>query len=183
MTVSSSSSISAALCHRAFEALPHFSALGEADCAALAPLLAVCEFAAGSTLFYEDDESDAAYFLISGSVEIFKSNAAGRKLPLLVLREGGLFGEIGLLIGERRTATARSLGAVQTLMLSREAFDEGIRQGNQATLLLSLAFSRVLAQRLSATDEKLFDLFQYDVADALHEQLQLQTQLLTRWTV
>lgn len=171
----SSTLVAPDLCRRAFEALPHFSVLSENDCSALAPLLARREFAAGSTLFYEDDESDAAYFLLSGSVEIFKSNADGKKLPLLILRENGLFGEVGLLLGETRTATARALDNIQLLELSRAAFDQAIEGGDKTTLRLALAFSRVLAQRLSATDAKLFDLFQYDVADALHHQLQLQT--------
>ena len=175
MIASSGSEVAPALCRRAFEFLPHFSALSESDCSALAPLLTRREFAAGSTLFYEDDESDAAYFLLSGSVEIFKSNADGKKLPLLILRESGLFGEVGLLLGETRTATARALDNIQLLELSREAFEQAIAQAEKTTLRLALAFSRVLAQRLSATDAKLFDLFQYDVAHALHRQLQLQT--------
>lgn len=175
MTASTGPLVVPSLCHRAFESLPHFSALSETDCSALAPLLIFREFAAGSTLFYEDDESDAAFFLLSGSVEIFKSNASGKKLPLLMLRESGLFGEIGLLLGESRTATARALDNIQALELSRSAFDSAIEQGDKTTLQLALALARVLAQRLSATDAKLFDLFQYDVADALHRQLQLQT--------
>ncbi|PQV62761.1 Cyclic nucleotide-binding domain-containing protein [Abditibacterium utsteinense] len=183
MTASSGSPVTPALCRRVFGAVPHFSILSEPDCSALAPMLVLRQFAAGSTLFYEDDESDAAYFLLSGSVEIFKSSADSKKLPLLVLREGGLFGEMGLLLDEPRTATARSLDTVQVLSLGRAAFEGSVERGDQATLRLALAFSRLLAQRLSATDAKLFDLFQHDIGDALHEQMQLQTRLLVDWTV
>jgi hypothetical protein len=49
---------------------------------------------------------------------------------------------------------------------------------------LTLAIARVLALRLSFTDEKLFELFQNDRTDSLYGQLsELRTQLVTRWTV
>lgn len=163
--------------------MPHLSALSETDCAALSLLLRARDFLAGSTLFYEDDDSDAAFFLAAGAVEVFKSNPEGRKLPLVVLRDGGLLGEIGLLIGERRTATARALGPVTVLQLERATFDAALQRGEVAALRLSLALARVLAQRLTTTNEKLFDLFQNDVSGAMQRQLSdLQARLLTRWT-
>jgi CRP-like cAMP-binding protein len=169
-------------CRAAFEAIPHLANLSAADCGALAPLLTEREFPAGSTLFYEDDESDGAYFLASGAVEIFKSNPEGKKLPLVVLRDGGLIGEIGLLISEHRTATARALGSVRVLELSRNTFETEVQNGNVAALKLSLAFARILAQRLASTNEKMFELFQSDVSGEMHTHLSdLQTRLLTRW--
>lgn len=170
-------------CQSAFEAIPHLGSLSAADCADLAPLLSIHEFPAGTTLFYEDDEAGAAYFLASGAIEVFKSNPEGKKLPLVVLRDGGLLGEIGLLIGENRTATARALGNVVVLQLERATFDAALESGNMAAMRLSLAFARILAQRLTATNEKMFELFQSDALDALHSQLsELQARLLTRWT-
>lgn len=175
--------VSPEACHSAFEAIPHLASLSAADCADLAPLLSVHEFPAGSTLFYEDDESGAAYFLSSGAIEVFKSNPEGKKLPLVVLRDSGLLGEIGLLIGESRTATARALGHVVVFELERDTFNAALESGNMAAMRLSLAFARVLAQRLTATNEKMFELFQSDVSDQLHSQLsELQARLLTRWT-
>jgi CRP-like cAMP-binding protein len=170
-------------CHRALAAIPHLANLSLSDCQALAPLFCAREFPAGSTLFYEDDESNGAYFLVSGAVEVFKSSPEGRKLPLVVLRDSGLLGEIGLLIGERRTATARALSGVRVLELERTTFNDALEADNHAALRLSLAFARVLAQRLTTTNEKLFELFQNDVSDTLHRELSdLQSRLLTRWT-
>ncbi len=164
-------------CRRVLGDVAWLSHLGEGDFDALSPLLLAREYAAGATLFYEDDEGGAAYFLASGAVEVFKSNQSGKKMPLVVLRD------IGLLIGERRTATARALNAVRMLEMERAAFEKAIQDGNMAVLRLSLAFARVLAQRLTTTDEKLFELFQNDISDLLYRQLsELQSRLLTRWT-
>ncbi|RYG71733.1 Crp/Fnr family transcriptional regulator [bacterium] len=181
--VQSLAPVSVDACRAAFEAIPQLATLNVADCGALAPMLSEREFPAGSILFYEDDDSDAAYFLASGAIEIFKSNPEGKKLPLVVLRDGGLLGEIGLLISEHRTATARALGSVRVLELSRNTFEAEVQKGNPAALNLSLAFARILAQRLASTNEKMFELFQSDVSGEMHHQLsELQMRLLTRWT-
>ncbi|HEX8464810.1 MAG TPA: cyclic nucleotide-binding domain-containing protein [Abditibacterium sp.] len=170
-------------CRHAFSSIPHLSGLPDSDCLALSPLMCARDFPAGSNLFFEDDESDGAFFLVSGAVEVFKSSPEGRKLPLVVLRDGGLLGEIGLLVGERRTATVRALSGVRALELDRFTFNRAVETHNEAALRLSLALARVLAQRLTATNEKLFDLFRNDVSDTLHRQLSdMQTRLLTRWT-
>ncbi|HEX9997602.1 MAG TPA: cyclic nucleotide-binding domain-containing protein [Abditibacterium sp.] len=170
-------------CRSAFEAIPHLSKLSDDDCAALAPLLHQREFAAGSTLFYEDDDAGAAYFLVSGAIEIFKSNSDGKKLPLVVLRGSGVLGEIGLLLSDHRTATARTLGAAQVLELSREAFEAALAKGDLAAYRLSVAIARILAQRLALTNEKMFAAFQSDVSDTVQKQLsELQAHLASRWT-
>ena len=179
----SSGAVSPEECQQVLGALPWLKAFQSQTLAALAPLLQAHDYAPGATLFYEDDESDAAYFMASGAVEIFKSNQSGKKMPLVVLRDKGVLGEIGLLTGERRTATARALSAVRVLELPREGFEAALLNDHPAALRLSLAFARVLAQRLAVTDEKLFELFQNDVSDLLLKQLgELQSRLVMRWT-
>jgi CRP-like cAMP-binding protein len=168
---------------RVFRSIQAFASLSDEDIEALVPLLRVHDYQAGATLFYEDDEPSAVYFLASGAVEVFKSNQSGKKMPLVVLRDAGLLGEIGLLIGATRTATARALNACRVLELQKEPFEQALADGNLAAFRLSLAFARVLASRLVTTDQKLFELFQNDVSDLLYKQLsELQARLLTRWT-
>jgi len=167
---------------KVLSSIAQLSILSDEDFEALLQLFQSHDYSAGSTLFYEDDESDAVYFIASGAIEVFKSNQSGKKMPLVVLRDSGLLGEIGLLSGDRRTATARALNGVRVLELKRDAFEAALAEGNPSVYRLTLAFARVLAHRLSTTDEKLFELFQNDVSDLLFKQLsELQTRLLTRW--
>jgi CRP-like cAMP-binding protein len=170
-------------CRHIFQSIPAFAALTDEDIDALVPLLQAHDYPAGATLFYEDDEPNAAFFIASGAVEVFKSNQSGKKMPLVVLRDSGLLGEIGLLTGEVRTATARALNPVRVLELRKDAFEKALAEDNIPVYRLSLAFARVLSSRLVTTDEKLFELFQNDVSDLLYKQLsELQARLLTRWT-
>lgn len=160
---------SLAQCRRVLGSLPFLGDLQEADLAELAGLLRVKDFVAGSTIFYEDDDPDAVYFLESGAVEVFKSDGNGLKLPLAVLRDAGVVGEMGLLLNEPRTASARTLCSVRTLVMSNDAVNAALEAGSLPAYRLVLAFARVLSQRLAIVDHKLFEL-----CDRLHDHSPLQ---------
>jgi CRP-like cAMP-binding protein len=169
-----------ALC-QTFKDIPFLQNLCESDCESIAALMTPHELAPGEILFYEDDPSDSVYFLRSGAIEVFKASGTGRKLPLLVLRESGIIGEIGLLLNEPRTATARALSPVVVCRLASADFANAIDKGNRGALDLSLALAKVLASRLRATDAKLFELFESDVSEQLLQQLsQTRAKLLSR---
>lgn len=65
----------------------------------------------GELIFREGEESDYAYLIVSGNVEIFKRSERGTIL-LASLGEGELFGEMGLLSHEPRSASAAAEGPV-----------------------------------------------------------------------
>ena len=171
-------------CRRAISPIPFLRDLTVDDLRELAPLMQAREFTAGQTLFYEDDPPDAVFFIAAGAVEVFKSDSTGQKMPLLILREYGLLGEMGLLNTAPRTATARALTEVRVLAIDSQKFDAALQSGTMAAYHLVLAFSRVLSQRLSAMDQKLMLLFNHATPDARFRELdELRHRLLTSWIV
>ena len=62
--------------------------------------------AKGDILYLQGDEGDRLYLIVSGTVRISASSADGRELNLNSLGPGEVMGEIALLDGGRRTATA-----------------------------------------------------------------------------
>lgn len=171
-------------CRRVFSPIPFLSALSDDDLNALLPLLCVQTFAEGETIFHEDDASNGVCFVAEGTVEIFKSDINGHKLPLVVLSEYGVFGEMGLLSGAARTATARATTAGRLLCLTNDGFYEALDGGMLPAYRMVLAFARVLSQRLSSMDEKLFVLFNTEDGSArFHELDELRHRLLTSWIV
>src|SRR6266480_4910310 len=60
----------------------------------------------GTYLFYQGDESDDVFFLWTGRVEITTDSATGHRQLHTTLDHPQFFGELGLLGGIRRTATA-----------------------------------------------------------------------------
>lgn len=78
----------------------------------------------GDTLFHEGDPGDSVHLLAKGHVAIRLVSELGDTITLDVLAPGDSFGEQSLLTDEaRRTASAVAIGAVETLMLHRDAYE------------------------------------------------------------
>jgi CRP-like cAMP-binding protein len=73
-------------------------------------------FAGGEVIFTEGDTTSEMYVIRVGMVEISKQ-VGGHPIRLAVLDRGAFFGEMSLLEGLPRSATARAIGATQLLVL------------------------------------------------------------------
>lgn len=73
-------------------------------------------FEDGETIFREGEESSEMFVLRSGKVEILK-DVGGHQVRLAVLERGSFFGEMSLLEGLPRSATARAIGKAMLLVL------------------------------------------------------------------
>ncbi|KAJ3347590.1 hypothetical protein HDU83_001949 [Entophlyctis luteolus] len=70
----------------------------------LAMKITCLEFKAGQTIINVDEESDAIYFILSGSVEVVGSGG----IVHAEMDAGAFFGEVGVLLNIKRTATIRA---------------------------------------------------------------------------
>jgi len=81
-------------------------------------------FRRGEVIFHAGDPGDALFVLASGSVKIIVPAEDGVEPAILTtIRDGGFFGELALLDGGARSATAVAVGPVEALVLHRQAFD------------------------------------------------------------
>lgn len=78
----------------------------------------------GQLLFEKGAPADGLYAVEAGKVRISSVSETGKEIVLNVLAPGAVFGEIALLDGEPRTATARAVGPTRFLFISRDAFFE-----------------------------------------------------------
>jgi putative ABC transport system ATP-binding protein len=62
----------------------------------------------GEVLFEFGDSSDYAYVIEQGEVELYRPRAGGGEEPVAVFDTGKYFGEIGVLLGTPRSASARA---------------------------------------------------------------------------
>jgi CRP/FNR family transcriptional regulator, cyclic AMP receptor protein len=72
----------------------------------------------GAVIFQKGDPGDSMMAAIGGRVKICSHSVEGKELVLNINR-GGLFGQIALLDGERRTADAIALEETDLLVLER----------------------------------------------------------------
>jgi len=118
----------------------------------------------GATIFEQGDPADAIYAIVAGDgrVRIGAVDQNSKGLMVEVLRLGEIFGEIGVIDGGFRSASAVAEGRVQLAKIRKALFMETLG----ACPALGEALSRMIAQRLRRT----YELFQ----DATFETLEVR---------
>ncbi|MGY2048573.1 patatin-like phospholipase family protein [Methylobacterium sp. JK268] len=128
--------------------IPFLAPLDPAAAFALRERLEPIAVPGGQVLFEQDAPADALYALVSGAVGISaRDPVTGAMRPVARVRPPETVGEMALLSGEPRSATATVLRDSSLLRLSKRAFDD-LTARHPATMLY---FARLLAGRLRST--------------------------------
>ena len=133
--------------------LPLFADLTEDQLAQIAKRIQRRTFAFGITLFHQDMPGTMMYMIESGSVRVISIGRTGQELTLNVLGPGELFGELSLLDGQQRSATAITLAPTVAWLLSQADLKEFMHKYppvNQAMILILVERVRSIARRLEA---------------------------------
>jgi CRP/FNR family transcriptional regulator, cyclic AMP receptor protein len=90
------------------------------------------------------DPGECLYGILSGRVRIFSSAADGREILLNILEVGELFGEIAVLDGRERTASAAAMNEVDLLSIHRHHLLPYLKNNPELVLtMLSLLCERL----------------------------------------
>ena len=108
----------------ALATVPLFAGLDSDALDALGRTMRARRFKRGEVVFHQGDPGDALFVVTSGAVKITLPSEAGEEAILATLRPGDFFGELALLDGAPRSATAAALEPTDTLVLSRAGFRE-----------------------------------------------------------
>ena len=125
----------------ALAAIPFFGGLEPAALDRLAATMRARRFRRGEVIFHIGDPGDALLVIVSGEVKISLPSETGDEAILATLRPGDVFGELALLDGAPRSASATALGPTETVVLPRDRFRELIatEAGVRDALLASIA--------------------------------------------
>jgi len=98
-------------------------------------------FRRNEVIFHQGDIGDSLHIVASGALKIVLPSSEGDEAIIATLRPGDFFGELALLDGAPRSATATALEPTETFMLPRDAFLELLARdgGLRAALLQGLA--------------------------------------------
>ncbi len=110
-------------------------------------------FALGVTLFHQDMPGTMLYMIESGSVRVISIGRTGQELTLNVLGPGEIFGELSILDGQQRSATAITLAPTVVWLLSQadlRQFMADYPPVNQAMMQILVERVRSTARRLEA---------------------------------
>ena len=134
----------------AFSNSPLLGRIPAEDLRSLARVATRRSFAAGEIMFLRGESGDGMFAIAEGSVRVFVDGAAGGDVVIATRGAGDVLGEMALLDGRTRSASARAIERVSTLYVSRPAFEQWLAEHPAA----SRAMLQVLAERLrDATDQ------------------------------
>ena len=146
---------------------PIFSDLDPQELLPLAAKMRPREYRRGEVIFHQDDPGDRLHIVVHGLVKVSIATEDGREMDLAAIHPGQCFGEMSLLDGSTRSATATAAEATQTLALFRDDF-LGFLKDHPAVAGSIIA---LLAQRLRETNETLGDVVFLEVPTRVAKQL------------
>jgi len=101
---------------------PLFRGLPPASLERIAALAVQRSFRNAEVVFSQGDPGDALYAVVTGKIRISAGTADGREIFLNIMEPGDTFGEIALLDGGTRTASATAMAASELVSIRREHF-------------------------------------------------------------
>lgn len=99
-----------------------FAGMSPESLHAIARTLRTRRFRRGEVLFHEGDPGDALFIVASGAVKVVVPSEEGDEAILATLRRGDFLGELALLDGAPRSASAIALEPTEMMALPRDQF-------------------------------------------------------------
>jgi short-subunit dehydrogenase len=122
--------------------VPLFAGCTPEELAEAAACLSVIDVPSGTAVVSEGAPGDSMYVIATGTVRIVAESRDGEVIAQL--ESGDFFGEMALITGLPRTATALAVSDTRLWKMEKDDFDRMIREMPH----LSLEMSRVLSQRV-----------------------------------
>ena len=129
-----------------FKEVPLFEGLSDHDLNIVTPDMTKRQFQAGDKIFLEGDPGEVLYLVKSGQVRIYvHGTGTGIETSVFLCgRPGEIFGELAIVDGLPRSATATAMEDTIVYTLSRDAFQRHMRRVPQ----LALNFMKLLSVRV-----------------------------------
>jgi len=124
----------------------------------LVEVLKIChqmEFPENHVIFQEGEAGDRCYIIEDGAVRISKYIPNMGEEALAVLKNGSYFGEMALIDGSTRSATAIANVKTACLVINKADLDGLLTANKDLGNKLLMVFCKTLSQRLRETNEKI----------------------------
>jgi CRP-like cAMP-binding protein len=130
-----------------------FESLTDKEREAAAKIMVKKEYKEGDVIFNEGDQGRAMYVVASGDVSVNASISADVSKNVLTLRGSGVFGEMALVTGETRSASAEAASDAVLYEMQRGAFESLVDSNAEIGSKLRAALLKVVSARLRATTD------------------------------
>lgn len=135
-----------------------FKDMSDTELAALAAILQAKQMEEGTTVFVENMPGESLYLIQAGSVKISKMIAEGEEKTLVILGPEDVFGEMAILDGAPRSATARIAENARLLSIRKGDFDALCEKNPRLGLKLMRSIVRLFSQRIRENNDEYRDM-------------------------
>lgn len=125
--------------------IPFFADLDETVLEAISRRLRREHYHKGAAVFLEDEPGDCMYLIESGQIKIISEKQSEEKI-YGYLGPGNFFGEMAVLLGDHRSATARVVIDADLLVLRKEDLDDLLETHPQIAVMMTQELGRRLVR-------------------------------------
>ena len=131
--------------------VPIFSELNESTLEKIVNIGTQKVFEKNDVILLEEDAGTALFVILKGKVKITRSSSDGREVILTILSDSDFFGEMAILDGLKRSATAIAIETSELFLIQRNDFLNLLREHPE----VSIALLQELTKRLRSADMKI----------------------------
>ena len=117
----------------------------------------------GTTIFIENMPGEALFLIKKGIIRISRMFAEGDEKTLVVLGPEDIFGEMAIIDGLPRSATARVAEEAELISLKKQDFEALCRQEPQLALNIVMNIVRVFSKRIREADDEYRDMLSWSL--------------------
>ncbi|MCD9022164.1 Crp/Fnr family transcriptional regulator [Cohnella silvisoli] len=143
-----------ALLHSTMKKIPLFASLNNEHLELLTANFRIEKVQASTILFREKEPGDSFFVIVRGSTKIYTQSNEGKEKILSVFRSGDSFGELSLLDGKPRSASAQTLEETEHIVISRDSFMKVL----QSHFDIAKIIMKEMIRRISDTKQHVEDL-------------------------
>ncbi len=143
---------------KSLSSIPLFSSLSNKELKLLLEIIHNRTYVAGEYIFLQGDPGIGLFIVRDGQVEIRRKDSNNKEHTLANFIKGDFFGELALVDGERRSASAIAVTDCRISVLFKPDLDEFIEKFPKKGIKILQGISVILAERLRKLNEDYFQL-------------------------
>jgi CRP-like cAMP-binding protein len=143
---------------KTLKSIPIFKELTKRDLSALIKIIHNRTFVDGEYIFYKGDPGIGLYLIREGEVEMQRENSSNEKKVLASFGKDDFFGELALVDGEKRSASAIAKSPCKVSVIFKPDLDEFIEKYPRKGIKILTGISNIIALRLRVLNEDYFNL-------------------------
>lgn len=138
-------------------------ALSDSELVRLAELCEERQMAEGTTVFIENMPGESLFLIRKGTIRISKMFAEGDEKTLVVLGPEDVFGEMAVIDGLPRSATARVAEDADLISLKKKDFEALCASDPGTALKLAMNVMRVFSMRIREVNDEYRDMLIWSI--------------------